>query len=176
MSISLAALKPSIGMLKYLAIALGIYAVLFVLALIAHVIFDIEYLEFTYPDTNITLKVDVLTYLFIGAALLIFYVAEQLVLIVILIIYWIFNSFIVGRDPTTGKVVVPFALFQLIGLIPIIGGFFKAILPIPQSVIGDLASALKILRSFLEMIITGGFGAVSEAIITFIEEKVLGFG
>lgn len=169
---SLQALKPSISMLSYLATALGIYAVLFVLSVIAHSVFDITYLELSYPDTTRIIKVDVVTYLFVGAALLIFFVLEQIALILVLIVYWIFNSFIVGRDPDTGLVVVPFALFQVIGLLPFIGEFFKGILPLPMSALTDFISALKTVRSLLEILITGGFAYGSETIINFIEETI----
>lgn len=210
MSLSFQALKPSVGMLKYLGIALGIYIFLAILSLIAHTLFGIEYWELEYTITNVwfeitgwscqlrlpdflgggclisvprgvwhtetyteVFRVDVITYLFVGAVLLIFFVLEKLLLAAVLIVIWIVNAFIIGKDPNTGAL-MPFSIFQIIGLIPFIGEWFRDFPAIPESAVSDLASGLATLRSFLELIITGGFAAGSETLIDFIERTVLG--
>lgn len=197
------ALKPSLGIFGYLLIALGIYAILFVLSIIAHYLFGIEFwtVTYEYPEVyriadsiirfwgvtfrvprfatrivSVSITVDVVTYLFTTAILLIFFVLEKLLIVIVLIVYWIVNSFIIGRDPVSGSVEVPFALFQLLGLIPVIGEFFVNVPALSQSTLTGFAGVITTLRSFTETLVTGGFGVVSQELIELLNKTVFGRG
>lgn len=127
-------------------------------------------IDLVYKTT--TLDVDVATFIVVGAVDLILTVLHTLLLVSGMIIVWVINAFVIGED-SSGMVLNPISLVQLLKLIPVIGDIFIGVHGIDESIITNLDLMLTAFDDLIYSIMNGFFTGIA-GIWHNIAEGILG--
>ena len=165
-----------IGILIWLFVMI-LASTLQIIAVIDFITIDFVYLSRTTPDGRKvhaikSLDVDVATFIIVGAIDLVLKVLHTLALVIGMIIVWLVNAFIFGED-SSGNVLNPLSLFQVLKLIPFIQDIVAGVHGIDESIIVSLDSFLIAIDNLFYSIANGFFTGIA-SIYHNIAEGILG--